>query len=195
MWNYNKPNFKTILDYVTTNPYQAYMIELTNRKDTFSLHICLENAYLTYPFQFVITIYDINHNKQARCDFFIYSDFCEIVNIDSDLKGLGSIMFHIIEDMIKEIEIKQHISINKIIGSLSYTHKDLGAWLQSIPFYCMKAYEYGYRISFQFHSENHIFEANNVNNISHDEMYTKALNFAHKFVSEAASGSFIIYRN
>lgn len=193
MWNYHESNFKTILDYVTANPFQPYIVELTNKKEILNLHICLEDVFLTYPYQFSITIYDASHNKQARCNFFIYSNFCEIIKNDSDMEGLESIMFHIIENMIKEVEIKQHIDIKRIVSTLSYIHhKDQETWRQSIPFYCMKAHEYDYKISFRFHSENYIFETNR---ISHDDLYLKALNFAHKAVNKNNSGSFIIDRN
>lgn len=191
MWNYNKPNFKNILDYVITNPYQAYIIELTNEKDTFYLYICLENAYLAYPFQFAIRIYDKQRFKYGICDFFVFSDYSEILNIDSSLKGLGSIMFYKIENLLKEFEIRKNVIIHKIIGSLSYIHKAENSWLKSIPFYCMKAYEYNYKISFNSNIKSYLFEKDNK---SHDDQFSRVYQFAQKFSTETDSGSFIIYR-
>lgn len=191
MWNYHEPNFKAILDYVTANPFQPYIIELTNKKDTCNLHIYLENAYLTYPFQFAIRIYDKQWYKYGICDFFVYSDYSEILNIDSSLKGLGSIMFYIIENLLKEFEVCQNVIINKTIGSLSYIHKVENSWLKSIPFYCMKAYEYNYKISFNSNTKSYFFEKDNY---SHDDQYSRAFQFAQKFSTETDSGSFTIYR-
>ena len=192
MWKYKEINFADLYNHIIENTNTAYSVSLLeNNKYQWNIHIYNRNVFKQLPFQFEIIIMDENKIKQGRCDFDItLTGRCEIINIDSDRAGLGSIMFFIIENIIRQTETNLKISISEIYGELANKHKINGDWLKSIPFYCMKANEYSYSIIFNFGDDKIVYE----NESDKDENYKKSLALAEYFIDTYDRGRFSIYR-
>lgn len=172
-------------------PYKVKMLE--NYKYRWEISICKDNTNEYFPWLYTILIQDEFKRSKSLCNFELNTNnICEIVNIDSDSGGLGSIMFKIMIQMTNEIEKKRNIKIGMICGELSNKHKQSGDWIKSIPFYCMKAYEYSYPIEFTFGCEKVQFKKKDT---SHDEKYKDALSFAYKYSEVGNNGGFCFYRN
>lgn len=193
MWTYNEMDFAEIYDFLINNPSIVYPSKLVeNDKYQWSIEVSQETTFRQLPLQFEIIIKDENKRNQGRCDFNIFkNDICELINIDSDRTGLGSIMFYIMDNLIDQYEINLSKKINEICGILSNKHKLNGDWLKSIPFYCMKANKCFYSINFRFDIDEILYKSNL---LDHDEQYKESYELAKYLTNTYSKGSFSIYR-
>jgi len=192
MWELGEIDFKKLYNYVIENPNSAYTISLLERsKYQWSILVYQSKSYGEFPLQFEIIIKNENKWNKGRCDFNIsLNGICEIINIDSDSPGLGSVMFFILENIIKHAE-NDSLQITEIYGRLVNKHRINGDWLKAIPFYCMKAERYSYDIIFDFGSEKFAFKKGE---LQHDEKYMKSSELAKYLINVYEEGSFSIYR-
>ncbi|MGL5435248.1 MAG: hypothetical protein ACRDBO_07590 [Lachnospiraceae bacterium] len=195
MWTYETINFQDMLKHINENkniPYTIKLIEKNRYQNTISVYRHDAN-YSELPWHFEIRIQNNLQREIGKCEFEIMrTNVCEIVNIESEYSGLGSILFHIMEGIMRRIEFELNINISEIYGSLVNKHKESKEWLKSIPFYCMKAYEYSYNITFSPSDDKCRITKIEA---SHDERYQNALLFAQYFLTCYDNGAFCITRN
>ena len=193
MWRFEEPDYIEIIEYTASHMNFDYVIPLLEQeKYKWSIAISRCNDNISFPWIFMISIQDEFKLFKSLCDFEITKTFdCHIINIDSCQKGHGTILFSIMKNLLDATEYKINNQIASITGDLENIHKVNKNWLTSIPFYCMKAYQYSYSITFSPCSDKCKFIKTNS---FHDTQYHEALTFAKQYLDTYDNGQFTIFR-